>query len=102
MNLNGKGLRVTTCSSERSISTLERKTYSRNSMTHERFNGLVLLNIQNEMKINLDDVIDILAVKYPKRLKMLDILNNDKKCNCLDKKGINLVYYYLLFKCPCI
>ncbi|XP_057309854.1 52 kDa repressor of the inhibitor of the protein kinase-like [Hydractinia symbiolongicarpus] len=69
---------VTTCSCERSISTLRRvKTYLRSSMTQNRFNGYVLLNIQNGMKINLNDVIDMLAIKYPKRLKMLDIMNND-------------------------
>ncbi|XP_057300283.1 52 kDa repressor of the inhibitor of the protein kinase-like [Hydractinia symbiolongicarpus] len=68
---------VTTSSCERSISMLRRaKTYLRSSMTQDRLNGLVLLNIHNKMKINLDDVTDMLAIKYPKRLKMLDIQND--------------------------
>ncbi|XP_057289677.1 uncharacterized protein LOC130612389 [Hydractinia symbiolongicarpus] len=72
-----KWQRFKSASNDRSISMLRRaKTYLRSSMTQDRLNGLVLLNIHNKMKINLDDVTDMLAIKYPKRLKMLDIQND--------------------------
>ena len=61
-------LPVTTCSSERSFSTLRRlKTYLRNTMGSERLNGLAMMNIHRDIELNLDDIIDKLCEK-PRRL----------------------------------
>jgi hypothetical protein len=40
---------------------------------------LVLLNIHNNVKIDLEVIIDRLAVKYPKRLQMLNMFEDDEK-----------------------
>lgn len=61
----------------------------------DRFNGLVLLNIHNETQINLDEVIDMLAIKYPKRLKMLHIMDVDWKCDSPVKIANTFVKYML-------
>ena len=39
--------------------------------------GLVLSNIHNYMKIDREEVIDRLAVKYPKKLRMINMLEED-------------------------
>ena len=43
----------------------------------DRFNGLTLLNIHNYMKIDREEIINRLAVKYPKRLRMLNMFEED-------------------------
>lgn len=52
-------LPVTTCSSERSFSTLKRlKTYLRNSTGQNRLNGLALLNIYRDYTPTADEVLN--------------------------------------------
>lgn len=64
-------LPVTTCTSERSFSTLRRlKTYLRNTTNEERLNGLALLNVHRDCKIDPERVIDELCAK-PRRLPFL-------------------------------
>jgi len=61
-------LPVTTCSSERSFSTLRRlKTYLRSTMSSQRLNGLALLNIHRHIHVDATAVVDKLAEK-PRRL----------------------------------
>jgi hypothetical protein len=61
-------LPVTSCSSERSFSTLRRlKTYLRSTMGSDRLNGLALLNIHRDIMVTQEQVIDKLCVK-PRRL----------------------------------
>ena len=61
-------LPVTTCTSERSFSTLRRvKTYLRSTMGCQRLNGLALLNIHRDIPISTEAAIDRLAQK-PRRL----------------------------------
>ena len=43
----------------------------------DRFNGLSLMNIHNEIKFDYEEIIDRLAVKYPKRLRMVHMLDDD-------------------------
>ena len=69
---------VTTCTCERSISTLRRlKTYLRNTMTESRLLGLALLNVHREINLNIDAVINRFAMKHPRRMMLADILNTD-------------------------
>jgi len=61
-------LPVTTCSSERSFSTLRRlKTYLRNTTGDDRLNGLALLNIHRDVRIDISQVITELCAA-PRRL----------------------------------
>jgi len=61
-------LPVTTCSRERSFSTLRRlKTYLRNTTGEDRLNGLALLNIHRDVKIDVGQIIAELCAA-PRRL----------------------------------
>ena len=71
-------LPVTTCTCERSISTLRRlKTYLRNAMTENRLNNLALLHIHRDIHIDVQEVVDQFAIRHPRRMKLVDILNSD-------------------------
>lgn len=61
-------LPVTTCTSERSFSTLRRlKTYLRSTMGSDRLNGLALLNIHRDIPVQPSEIIEKLCEK-PRRL----------------------------------
>ena len=65
-------LPVTTCSAERSFSSLRRvKTYLRSTMTEERLNGLTLLHIHQDIDITPREIIDVFAQKHHRRLQLL-------------------------------
>ena len=67
---------VTTCTCERSISSLRRlKTYLRNSMSESRLKGLALFNIHRAIAVDINEVIDRFAFKYPRRMALVDILH---------------------------
>ena len=69
---------VTTCTSERSISTLRLlKTYLRNTMTESRLLGLALLNVHREINLDIDAVINRFGMIHPRRMMLADILNID-------------------------
>ena len=60
-------LSITTCSAERSFSSLKRiKTSFRSRMTNSRLSGLTLLHIHHDISIDLDKAIDTLARMYPR------------------------------------
>ncbi|XP_069700787.1 52 kDa repressor of the inhibitor of the protein kinase-like [Periplaneta americana] len=62
---------VTTCTAERSFSTLRRvKTYLRSTMNQDKLNGLVLLNIHRNIDVSPDEVIELFARKHPRRLQL--------------------------------
>lgn len=62
-------LPVSTCTSERSFSTLRRlKTYLRNSTGQQRLNGLAMLNIHREVIISPEEVLNEMA-KSQRRLE---------------------------------
>ena len=66
-------LPVTTCSCERSISTLRRsKTYLRNSLSETRLDGLAMLNVHREIELDVDEVIERFARKGNRRLSVLE------------------------------
>ena len=69
---------VTTCSCERSISTLHRlKTFMRSTMGEKRLTSLPLLNVHREIHLDIEKVIDRFALKHPRRMVLVDILNID-------------------------
>ena len=69
---------VTTCECERSISVLRRlKSYLRSTMSQDRFTSLALLHIRREYEHNLDVIINRFAARHPRRMKLIDILNDD-------------------------
>lgn len=69
---------VTTCTCERSISALRRlKTYLRNTMSEDRMNSLALMHAHRDIIIDAEKVIDRFAIRHPRRMKLLDILNED-------------------------
>ena len=71
-------LPVTTCTCERSISVLRRlKTYLRNTMTGNRLNDLALLHVHREIHLDVEEVINRFAIRHPRRMKLIDILNTD-------------------------
>ena len=71
-------LPVTTSECERTFSSLKRlKTYTRSTMKQERLTGLALMHIHQSMELDLEEILNIFARKYPRRLKLLDILASD-------------------------
>ena len=67
---------VTSCECERSISVLRRlKTYLRSTMGEERLNGLALMSIHRSHRIDFNDVLDRFARQHPRRMELLDILD---------------------------
>ena len=69
---------VTSCECERSVSVLRRlKTYLRNTMCQNRLNGLSLMSIHRDITIDFNDVITRFVRKYPRRMELLDILEDD-------------------------
>lgn len=67
---------ISSASCERSISTLRNlKTYLRNAMVQDRLNGLALMYTHREMKLDLEQIIDLFANLHPRRMRMENILN---------------------------
>ena len=56
-------LPVTTCTCERSFSSMRRlKTYTRSTMISERLNGIALMHVHQEIVPDIEKVIDLFAV----------------------------------------
>ena len=69
-------LPVTSCESERSFSGLKRiKTSIRSTMGNERLTSLSLLHFHRDIDINIAEVIDEFARRFPRRLQLVDILS---------------------------
>lgn len=65
-------LPVSTCTPERTFSTMKRlKTYLRNSTGQERLTGLALMSIHRRIDINTDEAIDLFAAKKARRLNFI-------------------------------
>ena len=70
-------LPITTCEAERSVSALCRlKTYTRSTMGMEMLTGLALMNIHRHIDIDIDQVITVFAAKHPRRMKLINILED--------------------------
>ena len=63
---------VTTCSVERSFSTLKRvKTAPRNKIGNEKLSDSVVISVHsNHIKVDPDDVLNVMARKENRRLKL--------------------------------
>ena len=69
-------LPVTTCSAERFFSSLKRiKTAFRSSMTTTRLTGLALLTVHRDIPVDIPAAIDEFCRRHPRRLQMVNILN---------------------------
>ena len=63
---------------DRSISALHRvKTYLRGTMRQERKNGLTLQHIHRGMELNYEEMLNMIARNYPRRMQMLNILKDN-------------------------
>ena len=63
-------LPVTSCSSERSFSTLKRiKTYLRSTCGNERLTSLALMHIHRDVPVSSQEMVDKFARLHPRRLK---------------------------------
>ena len=71
-------LPVTSCSSERSFSTLKHiKTALRSTMGNDRLSALSLLYIHRDINISIPDVIDEFARRHPRHLQLSNIFADD-------------------------
>ena len=69
---------VTSCKYERSVSVLRGlKTYLRNTICQNKLNGLSVMSIHRDIPIDFNDVITRFARKYPRRMELLGILEDD-------------------------
>lgn len=65
-------LPVTTCTAERSFSTLKRlKTFLRNSTGEERLNGLALMSVHRRFDLDTEEVMNDFAAKKSRRLNFI-------------------------------
>ena len=70
-------LPVTSCSAERSFSGLKRiKTALRLTMGNERLTSLTLLHLHRDTDIEIPEVIDEFARRYPIRMELSNILSD--------------------------
>ena len=69
---------VTSCSCERSISSLRLlKNYLRNTTGQERLNGLTLMHAHKAISLDYEKIIDLFATLHPRRMRMVHILCSD-------------------------
>ena len=70
---------VTTFTCERSIAVLNRvKSYSRTTQLDDRLTGLSMICTYRDTEIDWDKVINTFADKYPRRMMLINILDDDK------------------------
>jgi len=68
---------ATSCECERSASSLRRlHTYNRACVGQERLSSLALMHIHYQVKIVLDEVVNLFATKHPRRLELGTILRD--------------------------
>ena len=70
---------VTSCECERAVSVLRRlKTYLRNKMSGDRLNGLSLMTIHRDIKLNYEQILTKFARDNPRRMELIDILDDQE------------------------
>ena len=73
----GVSIPAMSCECERSVSSLRRlHKYNRACMGQERLSSLALMHIHDQVKIVLDEVINLFATKHPRRLELGIILRD--------------------------
>lgn len=64
-------LPVTSCTAERSFSSLKRiKTSPRSSMNNERLTSLSLLHIHRDIPVDMEEIIEEFARRHPRRIQL--------------------------------
>ena len=46
-------------------------------MKHDRMSSLAALNVHRDYEFDIDEVVDSFAREHPRRMKLIDILNDD-------------------------
>ena len=70
-------LPVTSCSAERSFSTLKRlKTPLRSTMRTDRLTNLSLLTVHRDITIDISEAVDEFCRRYPRRMELANILSD--------------------------
>ena len=73
---------VTTCTCERSISVLNRvKSFNRTTQLDDRLTGLCIIFRYRNVEINWDKIINTFANKNPRRMALINILDDEKLSN---------------------
>ena len=68
---------VTSCECERAVSVFRRlKTNLRSTMVQERLNGLSLMNIHRNIKLNYEDILTRFARQHPRRMELVNLLDD--------------------------
>ena len=71
---------VTSCECERSMSAMRRlKTWLRSTTEQERFNGLALMHINNDMKIDNSEIVNEFARKNKTRMCLKNIIDDTQE-----------------------
>uniref|UniRef100_A0A1X7V6H8 HAT C-terminal dimerisation domain-containing protein n=1 Tax=Amphimedon queenslandica TaxID=400682 RepID=A0A1X7V6H8_AMPQE len=71
-------LPVTSCSAERSFSSLKRmKTPYRSTMTTHRLSRLSLLHVHRDIKVDIEAAVDEFSRRHPQRLQVANILQDE-------------------------
>ena len=69
---------ATSCECERTISIIRLlKSYLRSTMSQERFSSLALLHARRDFVLDLDAIVDKFARRHPRRMQLVDIINDD-------------------------
>ena len=55
---------------------VELKTYLRSTISQQRLNGLALLNVHRDINLSVYEIIDRFAITRPRKMKLIDILND--------------------------
>ena len=71
----GCTLPITSCTCERSFSTLRRlRNWLRSSMTCRRLSSLALMNIHYSLPVNYDTAVEIFLEMHPRRIELSNLL----------------------------
>ena len=73
---------VTTCECERSISISNRvKSFNRTTQTDQRLTGLCIICAYRDVAIDWEKVVNTFAIQNPRRMALINILDDDKEKN---------------------
>eukprot|EP00117_Sycon_ciliatum_P001718 scpid89150/ scgid7258/ 52 kDa repressor of the inhibitor of the protein kinase; 58 kDa interferon-induced protein kinase-interacting protein; THAP domain-containing protein 0 len=68
-------LPITTCECERSVSVLWRlKTFLSSTTGQDRLSSLTLMHVHYSRSVSIDQVLDLVASRNPRRMALIDIL----------------------------
>ena len=69
---------IITCECESLISVLRRlEAYVRGTMKQQGMNGRALLHVHRDLELDLEKIVDLFAMKHPRRIEMINVLDSD-------------------------